>query len=110
MKWDASQGKWTEIGPDHPNGLPYEPSQAAEDSLNLQVGDQIVWQGEEMKVEGGPALVSLGMKGQIISLLDGFHMDMIQGGNVPPKALVKFASGISLLVDNGMKWEKVTEG
>jgi len=20
MKWDASQGKWTEIGPDHPSG------------------------------------------------------------------------------------------
>ena len=24
MKWDASQGKWTQIGPDHPYGVPYE--------------------------------------------------------------------------------------
>jgi len=29
MKWDASQGRWTEIGPDHPYGLPYEPGQAS---------------------------------------------------------------------------------
>ena len=24
-----AQGKWTEIGPDHPYGLPYEPGQAS---------------------------------------------------------------------------------
>ena len=29
--------------------------------------------------------------------------------NIPRQALVKFASGISLLVDNGMKWEKVSK-
>jgi len=45
----------------------------AEDSLDLQVGDQIIWQGEEIKSEGGPAIVSPGMKGQVISLHDGFH-------------------------------------
>ena len=57
------------------------------DSLHLQVGDQIIWQGEEIKSEDGPAIVSLGMKGQVISLHDGFHMDLAQGGSVPPKAL-----------------------
>ena len=29
MNWDASQGKWIEIGLDHPHGLPYEPGQAS---------------------------------------------------------------------------------
>ena len=29
MKWNTSQGKWTEIGPDNPYGLPYEPGQAS---------------------------------------------------------------------------------
>ncbi len=82
----------------------------AEDSLNLQVGDQIIWQGAEIKSEDGFAIVSLGMKGQIISLHDGFHMDLVQEGSVPPKALVEFESGISLLVDPKMEWEKVSKG
>ena len=102
MKWDASQGKWTEIGPDHPNGLPYEPSQAAEDSLYLQIGDQIVWQDTEIKTED--MIVSPGMKGQVISHVIG------GGCTVPARALVQFESGASLLVDQWHKWEKVTEG
>ena len=79
------------------------------DSLNLAVGDQIIWQGEEIKEEGEPAFVSPGMKGQVISLHDGFHMDLVQGGSVPPKALVQFESGENLLVDKRMKWEKLAE-
>jgi len=81
----------------------------AEDSLNLAVGDQITWQDAEIKSEDGFAIVSLGMKGQVISLQDGFHMDQVQEGSVPPKALVRFENGISLLVDHKMKWEKVTK-
>ncbi len=80
------------------------------DSLNLNVGDQIIWQDEEIKEEDGPAIVSPGMKGQVMSLHDGFHMDLVQGGIVPPKALVQFESGESLLVDKRMKWEKVSKG
>ena len=49
------------------------------------------------------------MKGTVISLHDGAHLDVIEGGSVPPKALVRFENGISLLVDKRMKWEKVTE-
>jgi len=49
------------------------------------------------------------MKGQVISLHDGFQMDLAQEGSVPPKALVRFENGISLLVDQRMKWEKLTE-
>ena len=79
------------------------------DSLNLQVGDWIVWQGEEIKPEGGPALVSPGMKGRVLSLHEAAHLDMIQGGSVPPKALVEFESGENLLVDKRMKWEKATK-
>ncbi len=80
------------------------------DSLNLAVGDQIIWQGEEIKMEDGFAYVSPGMKGQVISLHDEFHMDLVQGGSVPPKALVRFERGMSLLVDTRHKWEKVSKG
>jgi len=84
-------------------------SHLSEDSLNLKVGDQIIWQDTEIKSEGEPAIVSPGMKGQVMSLHDGFHMDLIQGGNVPPKALVQFESGENLLIDKRMKWEKVSK-
>ena len=50
-----------------------------------------------------------GMKGQVMSLHDGFHMDLVQGGSVPPKALVEFESGERLLVDKRMKWRKVSK-
>ena len=82
----------------------------AEESLNLQVGDQIIWQDAEIKSEDGPAIVSPGMKGQVISLHDGFQMDLVQAGSVPPKASVQFESGESLLVDKRHKWEKVSKG
>ena len=75
------------------------------DSLNLKVGDQIIWQDAEIKSEDGSAVVSPGMKGKVLS-----HLYVVSGKVIPARALVKFASGISLLVDNGMKWEKVTEG
>ena len=102
MKWDASQGKWIEIGPDHPYGLPHEPSQAANESLDLKVGDWIVWEDAEIKSEDGFAIVSLGMKGQVISVYSGFQMQM---GLIP---MVWFENGVSLLVDKRHKWEKVT--
>ncbi len=82
----------------------------SKESLNLEVGDQIIWQGAEIKSEDGFAIVSLGMRGQVISLHDGFQMDQVQEGSVPPKALVRFENGASLLVDQTMKWEKVSKG
>jgi len=82
----------------------------AEYSLNLQVGDQIIWQDEEIQSEGGPAIVSPGMKGQVMSLHDGFHLDVIEGGAIPASALVEFESGENLLIDKRMKWEKVSKG
>ena len=77
------------------------------ESLNLKVGDFIIWQGEAIELEGGPALVSTGMKGKVISLHDGFHLDVIQGEAIPPKAVVQFEDGMRLMVDRRMKWEKV---
>jgi len=74
------------------------------ENLNLQVGDFIVWQ--EVELEGQPALVSQGMKGKVLSLHDGFHLDVIQGGSVPPKAIVEFENGMRLMVDERMRWEK----
>jgi len=77
------------------------------ETLNLQVGDFIIWQAVE--VEGQPALVSQGMKGRVLSLHDGFHLDVIPGGSVPPKAIVEFENGMRLMVDELMRWERVAD-
>ncbi len=45
------------------------------ETLNLQVGDFIIWQDEAFKMEGQPALVAPGMKGKVLSLHDGFHLE-----------------------------------
>ncbi len=73
------------------------------ETLGLEVGDFIIWQAVE--VEGQP--VSQGMKGRVLSLHDGFHLDVIPGGSVPPKAIVEFENGMRLMVDERMKWERV---
>ena len=75
------------------------------ESLNLQVGDTIIWRDEAIEVEGQP--VEPGMKGEVISLHDGFHLDVIPGGSVPPKAIVEFENGMRLMVDESMMWERV---
>ena len=79
------------------------------ESLNLQVGDFIIWQDEAIEVEGQPAVVTPGMKGEVLSLHDGFHLDVIQGEAIPPKAIVQFENGMALVVDQRMKWERVAE-
>ena len=76
------------------------------ESLGLQVGDTIIWQDEAIEQEGKPALVAPGMKGEVISLHDGFHLDVVQGKPIPPKAIVQFETGMRLMVDERMKWEK----
>jgi len=75
------------------------------ETLGLQVGDFIVWQ--DVELEGQPALVSQGMKGRVLSLHDGFHLDVTQGEAIPPKAIVEFENGMRLMVDERMMWERV---
>ncbi len=77
------------------------------ESLGLKLGDWIIWQDEEVRAEGGPTLVSPGMKGKVISLHDGFHLDVVQGEPIPPKAIVQFEKGMTLMVDERMKWGKI---
>ena len=77
------------------------------ESLGLKVGDFIIWQGEAVEVEGQPAVVTPGMKGKVLSLHDGFHLDVIQVEPIPPKAIVQFDSGMALVVDERMKWQRV---
>ena len=43
----------------------------------------------------------------VISLHDGFHLDVAQGEAIPPKAIVQFESGMRLMVDQRMRWERV---
>jgi len=78
------------------------------ETLNLQVGDFIIWQDKAVEVEGQAALVSPGMKGKVLSLHDGFHMDVTQGEPIPPKAVVQFDNGTTLMVDERMKWARDT--
>ncbi len=46
------------------------------------------------------------MKGKVISLHDGFHLDVVQVEPIPPTAIVQFESGMRLMVDKRMKWER----
>ena len=76
------------------------------ESLGLQVGDFIIWQDEAIELEGQPAAVTPGMRGEVQSLHDGFHLDVAEGEPIPPKAVVRFESGLRLMVDERMRWEK----
>ncbi len=48
-----------------------------------------------------------GVKGKVISLHDGFHLDVAQVAPIPPKAMVQFENGMRLMVDERMRWEKM---
>ena len=76
------------------------------ETLNLEVGDFIIWKDEAIEVEGQPAVVTPGMKGKVLSLHDGFHLDVVEGNAIPAKAIVQFADGMTLMVDERMRWEK----
>ncbi len=78
------------------------------ETLNLKVGDTIIWQAEAIEVEGQPAVVTPGMKGKVLSLHDGFHLDVTEVAPIPPKAIVQFENGMRLMVDERMKWERAT--
>ncbi len=78
-------------------------------TLNLEVGDTIIWQDEAVEVEGRPALVAPGMKGKVLSLHDGFHLDVAEVAPIPPRAMVQFENGMRLMVDERMRWERVAD-
>jgi hypothetical protein len=42
----------------------------------------------------------------VISLHDRFHLDVVQVEAIPPKAIVQFETGMRLMVDERMRWEK----
>ncbi len=75
------------------------------ETLDLNVGDWIVWRGEAIELKGQP--VEPGMKGKVLSLHDGFRLDVADVEPIPPKAIVRFDSGMRLMVDERMRWERV---
>ncbi len=77
------------------------------ETLGLKVGNWIIWQDEAIELEGQPAFVAPGMRGEVLSLHDGFHLDVVQGEPIPPKAIVQFDSGMALMVDKRMKGQRV---
>jgi len=46
------------------------------------------------------------MKGKVISLHDGFHLDFAEVAPIRPKAIVQFEK-VTLMVDERMQWERV---
>ncbi len=78
------------------------------EALGLAVGDFIIWQDEAIEVEGQPAVVTPGMKGKVLSLHDGFHLDVAEVAPIPPRARVQFES-ITLMVDERMRWERFAD-
>jgi len=76
------------------------------ETLGLQVCDWLVWRDEAVEAEGRPALVSPGMKGKVLSLHDGFNLDVARVAPIPPRAMVQFENGMRLMVDERMKWKK----
>jgi len=80
-----------------------EPCQ--KETLNLAVGDFIIWSDEAIELEGQPAVVEPGMKDKVLSLHEGFHLDVADVAPIPPKAIVQFEA-VTLMVDERMKWEK----
>ncbi len=76
------------------------------ETLKLQVGDIIIWRDEAIEMEGQP--VTPGMRGKVLSLHDGFHLDVTQGEPIPPTAIVQFET-VTLMVDERMRWKRVTE-
>ncbi len=79
------------------------------ETLGLEVGDWIVWRDEAVEAEGQTPIVAPGMKGEVISLHDGFHLDVAEVAPIPPRAMVQFENGMPLMVDERMKWKKVNE-
>jgi len=79
------------------------------ETLSLEVGDFIIWQDKPIEVEGQPAVVTPGMKGKVLSLHNGFHLDVAQVEPIPPKAIVQFENGMRLIVDKRMKGERVRD-
>ena len=78
------------------------------ESLNLQVGDFIIWQDEAIEMEGQPSVITPGMRGKVLSLHDGFHLDVAEVKPIPPKAIVQFENGMRLMVDQRMKGRGLT--
>jgi len=79
------------------------------ETLGLEIGATIIWHDKAIEMEGQPAVVTPGMKGEVISLHDGFHLDVALGEPIPPKAVVRFESGMRLMVDERMNWERVDD-
>ncbi len=61
------------------------------ETLGLKVGDFIIWRDEAIELEGQAAVATPGMKGKVLSLHDGFHLDVAQVKPIPPKASSRMA-------------------
>ncbi len=63
------------------------------ETLGLKVGDFIIWQDEAIELEGQPAVVTPDMKGEVISLHDGFYLDVAEVEPIPPRLLCSLRVG-----------------
>ena len=76
------------------------------ENLGLKAGDFIIWQAKAIEVKGQTAVAEPGRLGEVLSLHDGFHLDVAEVAPIPPRAMVQFENGMKLMVDERMRWEK----
>ena len=83
----------------------------SETSLDLQPGDWIIWQDEEIKAEGTVTFVAPGMVGKVLSRYPKESMreavsEMV-GHPIGKRVLVEFENGMRILMDPEMKWKRM---
>ena len=85
------------------------------ESLNLKVGDWIIWNDEKIEIEeaGGNinTFIEPGMIGQIVSVHDEIPMEdpraEIIGKEIPLRFLVQFENGQRMLLRADMNFERM---
>ncbi|MDA2934364.1 hypothetical protein MYX82_08470 [Acidobacteria bacterium AH-259-D05] len=85
------------------------------ESLNLKVGDWIIWKDEKIEIEEAEGTIDTfiapGMIGKVISLHDGIPPEdpraEIIGKEVPPRVLVDFENGQRMLLRADMNFERM---
>ena len=93
------------------------PESTTKDQLNLQIGDYIIWQDEQISVKDdqgqSTCIVSPGMVGKVIKRSDNPLAQKLREEGVPiqagPWALVEFENGFRLMVREGIRFEKMRE-
>ncbi len=84
-------------------------------TLDLKIGDWIIWKDEKIAVQDtrgeADSFLEPGMIGRVLSVHDEIPLEdpraEIIGQEIPPRVLVQFENGQTMLLDSRMKFEKM---